>query len=179
MTTEIELPHVKQILSPWRTLIGVDYAGYRNHVTRMAIFCLSLRECSEDEKRKIVIAACFHDIGIWIENTVDYIEPSIPPALDYLKSNNLMHWSEEIALMIREHHKITRYETDTYPLVEVFRRGDLVDFSWGMFKFGLSADFIGSVKRQYPNAGFHKTLARRGWAWFIRHPLKPAPMMKW
>ncbi|USA41843.1 hypothetical protein NCG89_09965 [Spongiibacter taiwanensis] len=48
----------------------------------------------------------------------------------------------------------------------------------GAVTFGLSKSDIKSVKSTYPNAGFHKMLARRAGAWFVRHPLNPAPMMK-
>jgi hypothetical protein len=43
-----------------------------------------------------------------------------------------------------------------------FRRGDLVDFSLGLVRFGLSRELIAEVG-----------------AWLIRHPLNPAPMFKW
>ena len=179
MASESEFARVQGILGEWQSVIGPDYEGYRNHAVRMAIFCSSLRPCSEEEKQKIAIAAAFHDIGIWTAKTVDYIEPSVPPALEYLKKNNLQHWAEEITLMISEHHKLTRYKDEKYPLVELFRQGDLVDFSLGLAKFGLAADHIAVVKNEYPNAGFHKNLVKLASAWFVRHPWNPAPMMKW
>ncbi len=179
MSPTCEIPLIEQILSQWQGVIGADYEGYKNHVKRMAAFCLSLHHCTEEEKQKITIAACFHDIGIWTDKTIDYIAPSIPPAMAYLKNNDLMKWSEEITLMISEHHKITSYKNKKYPLVEIFRQGDLVDFSLGVFKFGLSADLINSVKAAYPNCGFHKNLVKLASAWFVRHPWNPAPMMKW
>jgi hypothetical protein len=170
---------LEEILEKWRETIGKDYVGYKNHIYRMMNFCYALRDCSDEEKEKIVIAGCFHDIGIWIENTVDYIPPSIPPAKEYLKQQGLEHWSPEIELMISEHHKIRAYKDDTYPLVELFRKGDLVDFSFGLFKFGLPNDYIDRVKAQFPNAGFHANLARLSVPWLLKHPLNPAPMMKW
>lgn len=179
MSAHHEMPLIEPILSPWRELIGPDYEGYRNHAIRMAVFCLALRECSEEDRRKIAIAACFHDIGLWTAKTLDYIEPSIPPAMEYLKNNGLEHWSEEVSLMIGEHHKLRPYKNDRYPLVELFRQGDLVDFSLGLFTFGLPHAFIDSVKARHPNAGFHKNLVKLAAAWFIRHPWNPAPMMKW
>jgi hypothetical protein len=81
--------------------------------------------------------------------------------------------------MISEHHKLTEYRNATYPLVELFRRGDLVDLSFGLFRFGLSKDYVNCVKARFPNAGFHANLARLAAEWFPKHPLNPAPMMKW
>ena len=179
MKIEEQIPLLEEIFSPWKETIGSEYQGYRNHVYRMIHFCLALRECNEEEREKIIIAGAFHDIGIWIEDTVDYISPSIPPAMAYLKKRNLEAWSDEITLMISEHHKIRAYNDESYPLVEVFRQGDLVDFSLGLFKFGIDKRDIQAVKAKFPNADFHKNLAKRATRWFVKHPLNPAPMMKW
>jgi hypothetical protein len=179
MTIEEQIPLVEEILLSWRDTIGSEYQGYRNHVYRMIHFCLTLRECSEREREKIIIAGAFHDIGIWIEDTVDYIPPSLPPAVEYLKNRKLEDWSEEIQLMISEHHKVREYKNPNYPLVEVFRKGDLVDFSLGTFKFGIPAAYIEEVKTTFPNSDFHKDLAKRAAKWFVQHPFNPAPMMRW
>ena len=179
MKVEENIPLLEDIFSEWKSTIGNEYQGYRNHVYRMVHFCLALRNCNEEERKKIIIAGAFHDIGIWIDDTVDYIPPSLPPAMKYLKKRNLEAWSDEIKLMITEHHKIREYNDPAYPLVEVFRKGDLVDFSFGLYKFGISKAYIDQVKAKFHNAGFHKNLGKRAAKWFIKHPLNPAPMMKW
>ncbi len=137
MKIEENIPLLEDIFSEWKDIIGSEYQGYRNHVYRMVHFCLALRACNDEEREKIIIAGAFHDIGIWIKDTVDYIPPSLPPAMDYLKKRALETWSTEIELMITEHHKIREYKDTAHPLVEVFRKGDLVDFSFGLFKFGI------------------------------------------
>ena len=81
--------------------------------------------------------------------------------------------------MILEHHKIRPVENGLTPVVELFRKGDLVDFSLGLIRFGLAGETIKKAMAAFPNAGFHKTLARLAGFWFLRHPLNPAPMMKW
>lgn len=179
MKIKENIPLLEDIFSEWKDVIGGEYQGYRNHVYRMIHFCLALRDCTDDEREKIIIAGAFHDIGIWIKDTVDYIPPSLPPAIDYLKKRKLEDWSTEIELMITEHHKIREYKNSEYPLVEIFRQGDLVDFSFGLFKFGLSKEHINQVKASFPNKGFHKNLGKRAAKWFVKHPLNPAPMMKW
>ena len=170
---------LEEILNPWQDAIATEYRGYRNHVYRMVHFCLALKECNDEEREKIIIAGAFHDISIWIEDTVDYIPPSIPPAIEYLQQRNLDAWSTEIQLMIAEHHKIRRYQNPAYPLVEIFRKGDLVDFSLGTVKFGIPETDIQAVKAQFPNCNFHQNLGKRALRWFGQHPLNPAPMMKW
>lgn len=179
MKIEKQIPLLEEILSPWQEIIGDEYQGYRNHVYRMIHCCFALKDCNSKEREKIIVAGAFHDLGIWIEDTVDYIPPSIPPAMEYLKIRNLESWSEEVTLMISEHHKINEYQSKAYPLVEIFRRADLVDFSLGLFKFDIEKADIEELKRSFPNHDFHKNLAKRATSWFVKHPLDPLPMMKW
>lgn len=179
MKIEDDIPLLEEIISDWKSVMGAEYQGYRNHVYRMIHFCFALRDCSDEEREKIIIAGVFHDIGIWAEETMDYISPSLPLATAYLESRGLESWSEEIKLMITEHHKIRECDYDVYPLVELFRKGDLVDFSLGLFKFGVPKTYVQEVKDNFPNASFHKNIAKRVGKWFLKHPLNPAPMMKW
>ena len=140
---------------------------------------MALRPCNEEEKTKLAIAACFHDIGLCSDHTVDYIPPSVAQVKQYLSQAGLEAWSEEIGLMVGMHHKVRPYTDKRYPLVELFRKGDLVDFSLGLFTFGLPSSFIKSVKEAIPNNGFHKFLMRGAKNWFFKHPFSPPPFMKW
>jgi len=181
---ETQIPYLEELFAPWKTVIGVDYKGYRNHVYRMVQFCWALKQAqgeslSEEDKKKTMIAGVFHDIGIWTEHTVDYIEPSISPAMEYLETHQLVSWKDEIRLMISEHHKLRTYSGDYQNMVELFRKGDLMDFSLGLAKFDLSRTYIKEMKSALPNAGFHKGLIKKASKWFVCHPLNPAPMMKW
>lgn len=179
MQPQANLAHIDGILSPWRAVIGDDYPGYRNHVARMVTFCLMMRPCSPEEQRKIEIAACFHDIGLWTHNTLDYLEPSVRPALDYLEAQGLSPWADEISRMILDHHRLRPVQDHPSPLVELFRRADLVDVSLGLIRFGLRRAAVEKVRAAFPNEGFHRMLARRSARWLIRNPLNPLPMMKW
>jgi hypothetical protein len=179
MNIETKIPLLEDILNQWKTELGDDYSGYKNHVYRMIHFCFALHPCNDEERQKIIIAACFHDLGVWTEHTPDYLPPSIALAKNYLQQQHLQQWIDEIALMIDMHHKIRRYRDARYPLVEVFRKGDWVDFSLGYVKQGLSKTDIELVKSHFPNEGFHKMLAQQAKAWFTKHPLTPPPFMKW
>ena len=146
------------------------------------VFSLFSQEL-KNNKKKIMIAGTFHDIGIWVGNTLDYLDPSIPPAMEYLQSQSLNGWQQEITLMITEHHKLSPYTHEqlnqkTVDMVELFRQGDVVDFSLGLVKFELPKSYILAMKSTIPNNGFHLGLLKKGMKWFIRHPLNPAPMMK-
>lgn len=173
------IPEVDELFAPWEATVGNDFRAYRNHVYRVLHFAMTLRACSEEEKQKLYIAGVFHDLGLWTGNTLDYIDPSVDLAKTYLAEHGLADWSEEIGLMISEHHKLRRYPEQPYPLVEVFRKADLVDFSLGLFKFDVSKAYFREVCNAVPNAGFHKGLVNKASRWFVRHPLNPAPMMKW
>src|SRR6476661_4919673 len=109
MTIEDRIPLIEDILDKWKGKIGGDFAGYKNHVYRMTNFCFALGEKSAEEREKIIIAGCFHDIGIWAGETFDYLPPSIFPAKEYLRQNGLAKWIPEIELMIDQHHKLRAY----------------------------------------------------------------------
>lgn len=179
MNIEERIPLLEEILGQWKAKLGNDYLAYRNHVYRMSHFCFVLHECTGDQREKVLTAACFHDLGIWVNDTLDYLPPSVALARDYLSKIKREAWIDEIALMIDMHHKLRKYSEGRSPLVEVFRKGDLVDFSLGMVKCGVSKADIKRVKDQFPNAGFHKRLVQLGVGWFLKHPLNPLPFLKW
>jgi len=170
---------IDSILTPWQACIGADYLGYRGHVYRMFHFCLALRPTSEDDKTKLAIAAAFHDIGLWSAHTTDYIPPSEREVNTWLAANGRQHWQEEIDLMIRFHHKLRPFPEDRFPLVELFRKGDLVDFSAGVFKCGLPAADVRAVQAAFPNHGFHRFLLKGAREWFAQHPFSPPPFLTW
>lgn len=170
---------IESILHDWQERVGEDFEGYRGHVYRMFNFCLAVHAASEEEQDKLAIAASFHDIGLWSDHTVDYLPPSIQQAKTYLDEKGLEEWSEEIGLMIEWHHKIRPYRDTRFPLVEVFRKGDLVDFSLGLFRCGVPRERLRQVKDTIPNAGFHRFLMKGARDWFLGHPFIPPPFMRW
>jgi hypothetical protein len=179
MTIEKPILFLEQILVPWRERIGGDFEGYKNHVSRMLNFCFALRVCSDEEREKLIIAGAFHDIGIWSDGTVDYLPPSIAQAKLYLTERGLTDWIAEIELIIDLHHKMRPYRGSASPLVEVFRKADLADFSLGLVKGSVPGATVRAAKAAYPNAGFHKRLMQLAGGWFARHPVSPPPFMKW
>lgn len=171
------------LLAPFAERIGADLPGYRNHCLRMALFACDLSAAEEvvdpDAVEKIAMAAAFHDIGIWTDHTLDYLEPSVPPALEQLVVEGRERWAEEVGAMIVEHHRLRPLQAPFTPLVEIFRRADLVDFSLGLVRSGVPAARVRALRQRYPNAGFHGGLVKKWLSWFVRHPLKPLPMMRW
>ena len=172
-----QLPFVEEIIGEQEAVLALDLAGYKNHVYRMVNFCFAFEDLPSDDEEKIILAGCFHDIGIWTANTFDYIPPSIDSALQQLNRINRANWTDHIAKLIGEHHKLRRFKGDK--LTEIFRKGDLVDFSLGTFKCGLDSGFVKEVKQRFPNCGFHAGLVRTAAKWIVRHPLNPLPVIKW
>ncbi len=171
------IDEVEQLLEGWRSTLGDNYPAYRNHIYRVINLCTLQRDFSDTELRQLIIAACFHDIAIWLDDTFDYLSPSCQYAHYYLQQQGLTEWYETIAEMIEQHHKITRYREND--LVELFRRADWIDVSRGAIKFGLTSDTIRHVLHHFPNAGFHRFLLHRSLREFLARPWRPLPMMRW
>ncbi|WP_448202684.1 hypothetical protein [Azospirillum sp. sgz302134] len=167
-------PDLDAILTEWRESLGNDFAAYRNHARRMHRFAVALAGVEDDGR--IAVAAAFHDLGIWTDGTLDYLEPSARLAAGWLAQQGLSGWTDEVAAMIVNHHKLTPVRGA--PLVEAFRRADLVDLSLGLIRFGLPAGLVAEVRREFSNAGFHRRLARLLGRRLRTHPLDPMPMMR-
>ena len=168
-----------EVLDNYRQVLSVDYDAYRNHCMRVFNFCLALAgDRLADAEEKIAIASLFHDLGIWTDNTFDYILPSQRLARCYLEKSDRAAWCDEIEAMIGEHHKLTRYQADSSTLVEAFRKADWIDVSGGMLRFRLPDDFVTDVLEAFPNAGFHKKLVTLSVERLKTHPFSPLPMMK-
>lgn len=175
-----DMPIFDQILAEYKAIIGKDFEGYRNHCYRVYQFCqaLSDNKLSEVDKTKLQIALAFHDLGLFTDNTVDYLPPSMRLADAYLSQTNQSKFCDEILLMIEQHHKLLPFDSSVYPLVELLRKADLMDFSLGKVHHGVDKDFIKTVKKTYPNKGFHKMVVTRQLAWLKAHPNNPFPIFK-
>lgn len=169
---------IDDVLATWRDALGRDADAYRGHVYRVFNFGRALADDVGGDEA-LAVAAVFHDLGIWSDGTFDYLEPSVRRAREYVEAGVPSIDPELVAQMIGLHHKLTRCSADAPPLAEVFRRADLVDLSLGAIRLGLPAAFIREVRAAFPNAGFHRCLARIGAGWMVRHPSRPLPMMRW
>jgi len=169
-------PLIESVLGSFRLQLGRDFAAYRGHVYRVFHYCRAL--VGGEAHQAIAVAAVFHDIGIWADDTFDYLEPSRARARAFLAAQPVAP-AAEVESMIDLHHKLTRCPPGAGELVEAFRRADLVDLSCGCIRFGLPRAFVRGVREVFPNAGFHAAIGRIGFCWLLRHPWRPLPMMKW
>jgi len=159
-------------------VLGADMPAYRNHAYRVFHLARALGAKGPEVEDKLAIACHFHDLGIWTDHTFDYLEPSVTRATDYLQAHGRSDWIDEIAAMIRQHHKVT--SAGPYgPLVEVFRRADWIDLTLGLRRFGLPIDSLREVRTAFPNCGFHRRLVALTAARLRSHPFRPLPMFRW
>ena len=171
-------PRLDGLFEQGRDILGADYEAYRNHCWRVFNCAAVMANADELALDKLAIASYFHDIGIWSDQTFDYLEPSARRAREYLAQQNLSDWDDEVSAMISEHHRI-RATRGQGQLVEAFRRADWIDVSMGTLRFGIPADLLRQLRGCFPNHGFHKRLVSLTLQQMRRHPLKPLPMFKW
>jgi hypothetical protein len=179
MNPILEFPVTDEILTSFALAIGTDLPGYRNHIYRMLNFYCALSGIQGLPSEAVQIAAAFHDLGIWTNDTLDYLPPSIELANQYLDSQQRLELSGEVSALILEHHKARPYRSEYAVTVEPFRQADLIDVSLGLVRFGLPRAYIKSVQSTFPDHGFHWMLIRLGGRQFIRSPLRPLPMFRW
>lgn len=173
-----ELGDLDALFDRYAERLGRDQTPYRNHVYRVINLVAAQRTLQGDDLRKLEVAGFFHDAGIWLAGTFDYLAPSARLACHYLAEQGLAAWQEEIRLMIIDHHKITASEEPSDSLVEAFRRADWIDLSLGLIRFGVSRDRIGEIHHRFPNAGFHQMLAARALKHMLVQPWRPFPMLR-
>lgn len=170
-----EIPALEALLAPWRDTIGADFIAYRNHLYRVLHFYRGLRG-GEELPGPVLAAAVFHDLGIWTDHTVDYLEPSARLAQTWMEREGRQDWAGQLLPMVREHHKLSSYQGDA--VVEAFRRADWADVSLGLLRFGLPRTYVAQVRAAFPNAGFHKRLVQLTMGQLRKRPWNPLPMLK-
>lgn len=173
-----QLEWLDELLQRYRSQLGKDFTGYRNHVYRVINFCHLLIDANPQQLQKLCIAGAFHDLGIWTAGTFDYLPPSLRLAEAYLEEIDKQQWAAEVLPMIELHHKISSAAAHPSNLVEAFRRADWIDVSLGMLSFGLSRQDRRRVFAAFPDAGFHLRLVQLSARQLLIRPWKPLPMLR-
>jgi hypothetical protein len=168
---------LEDILATWAGALGGAREAYRGHAYRVynSTRRLAGRDAPED---LLATAAAFHDLGIWSDGTFDYLAPSIARARRHVEEHAIAVDPALLASVIENHHRLRRWRGAGAPVVEAFRRADLVDVSRGWVRAGLPKQFLRELLAAFPYAGFHGVLVRTAFAWFVRHPLRPLPMLR-
>ena len=168
---------IDSILNSFKNNLGKGFESYKNHVYRVYNFAITNITANQDIQA-LSIASAFHDLGIWTNNTFDYIQPSIDLAKKYCLENSITQgMTLEIVTMIEEHHKLSTVKHAR--LAELFRQADLTDLTWGLIYRGAGRKNIVKIKETFPNKGFHLNLCKLFIKNLLVNPLKPLPMYKW
>lgn len=180
---------IDTLFQQWQPYMGDNYLPYRNHVLRIVNYARALSPLDKDSLEQVIIAACFHDVELWLSDTWDYLNPSAQRANNYLVREGKSQWSNAVVEMIHHHHKITRYSGDVKKpngcessgkeLVELFRKADWIDVSLGQLRFGLEKTTLKEIRKAFPQEGFPQALAKEMIKNCLKNPLKPLPMFHW
>lgn len=169
---------VEEILKDFLPELGSAAQPYLNHATRVFFLAKKLDSDNSLNDEKLAIACAFHDLGIWMENTWNYLEPSEKLCSNYLDSIAKSAWTDEILTMIAQHHKLLPYHGTFETSVELFRKADLIDFSGGLIRFGISKEEYRQLTGQFPFLAFHGILFKSFKHHFMKKPWNPFPMVK-
>lgn len=150
------LPLAEELLESHRRHAHGDDAGYdayKAHVYRVVNFARALAP-DEPDGDKLAIAAAFHDLAAF--DTLDYLVPSIEAQDAWLQETGREDWSDELALIVAQHHRLSSYGPARAhaPLVEAFRKADLVDVSQGRIRFGLPSSYVKDVREAFDAGPF-------------------------
>jgi hypothetical protein len=178
ITPEIlcSLPLADEILESHRQCAHGDqtgYGAYKAHVYRVVNFARALTPHGPDRDEKLAVAAAFHDLAAF--DTLDYLVPSIEAQDAWLRETGRENWSDELALTVAEHHRLSRYgRTRPHaPLVEAFRRADLVDVSQGLIRFGIPSSYVKEVRAAFDASVFFKRVIPAGTLRAVRKRQQP------
>jgi len=156
----LERPRVEALLKPYKEQIGDDYPAYRNHVYRAITYAMYFLDNDPAYEQLVETAFVYHDIGLWTDHELAYLEPSEAIAL----SDNEKHgWGldpEALRGAIHWHHKILPYKGPHQTVIEACRKADWIDASKGLLRKGAPKRVVKDVEASFPNLGFHDTLLR-------------------
>ncbi|MEM7392339.1 MAG: phosphohydrolase [Verrucomicrobiota bacterium] len=155
---QTERPRVEELLAPYRDQIGDDFQGYRNHVYRTTTYAMHF--LNGEHEQLVETAFVYHDIGLWTDHKLAYLEPSEAVALE---DNEKHGWGlnpDALRGAIHWHHKILPYRAPHQEVIEACRKADWIDATQGRIRKGMSRSAIADVEATFPNGGFHATLLR-------------------
>jgi hypothetical protein len=160
ISIKLERPRVEELLARYKSQIGKDFPGYRNHVYRTITYAMYFLGNAEEHESLVETAFVYHDIGLWTDYELAYLEPSEAVAIADNQKFKLGLDSDLLRGAIHWHHKIFPYTGPHREIIEACRKADWIDASKGMLRKGMSRAAIRDVEAAFPNLGFHNTLMR-------------------
>ena len=164
MSDEIQIidhsDRVEQLFDPFREALGGDFEAYRGHVYRTITYAMHILGNDERHRKMIETVFVYHDIGLWTDRELAYLEPSEEIALRDNKALGLGLDPDILREAIHWHHKITPYPGKHADIVEAVRRADWIDATEGRMRKGLSKTQVRAVRHGVPDPGFTGVLMR-------------------
>lgn len=164
MTEKIEIidqsNRVERLFAPYQDALGDDFMAYRGHVYRVITYAMHFLDGDQEALAMVETALVYHDIGLWTDKELAYLEPSEALAL---ADNEKYGWGLDAQLLkdtIHWHHKVFPYRGPNARIVDAVRRADWIDATGGKVRKGLSKDQIADVEAAIPNYGFDAVLQR-------------------
>ena len=157
---KLERPLVEELFARYENVMGKDFPGYRNHVYRTITYAMHFLDYEAAYESLVETAFVYHDIGLWTDHELAYLEPSEAVAL---ADNEKYGWGfdgDALSGAIHWHHKIFPYKGPHAHVIEACRKADWIDASKGILRKGLSKAVVKEVEAAFPNLGFHDTLLR-------------------
>ena len=117
---------------------------------------------AQSQRATIETALVYHDLGLWSDRQLAYLEPSIDRVV---RDNATEGWGHDPQLLrdiIFWHHKLTPYRGPHADVVNAVRRADWIDATAGRLRMGMPRPCIEKVTSAIPEAGFYDTLKRIG-----------------
>lgn len=174
-------PVIDPILDSFADAIGGHGRIYRHHCLYVAHAVRALvPEPAARHDRALGIAAAFHDLGLFTEGTIDYLEPSVILAAAYCESEGAADLVPLVTRLIENHHKITPVrDGPEVDLVDAFRRADWQFVMMGAYPGALGWRAHRELKRALPTPGFHRFIVGHS----VRHvrsgARNPLPVLRW
>lgn len=151
---------VEKLLSKFEPTIGEDFKSYRGHVYRVLTYAMQFLDGDEEARPIVETALAYHDLGLWTDRELAYLEPSEALVLADNESENWGFDPDALKQMIHWHHKVTPYHGPHQRLVEAVRKADWIDATKGFRRMGLTKVQVKTVEDAIPNYNFLGVLQR-------------------
>ena len=76
ITINLERPYVEELLKRYEDQISKDFPGCRNHAYRTITYAMQFLGNAKEHERLVETAFVYHDIGLWTDHELAYLEPS-------------------------------------------------------------------------------------------------------
>jgi hypothetical protein len=151
---------VEDLLTPYKDKIGEDYNAYRGHVYRVITYAMHFLDNNNSYQKMVETVFVYHDIGLWSDNNLAYLDPSEALALHDNETKNFGLDPDTLQAAIHWHHKITPYTGIDANVINAVRKADWIDANQGKIRKGMTKEQIKTVQDAIPNYGFPRVLKR-------------------